>query len=371
MTLNQISAILNSSLTLYNAPDIEFFADLSNVFEVGKILAEGAFSDNTINTIIDKVATTIFETPELSLDIPAIRKTASQYRGSIETIRVEVGTGSDNESWDVLDGINTGEDDTTNSFERMFGAEYPTVTAKYYNTINTDSFKYTTFEDQFRNAFSSADKMIEFFNAIETAVRVNCDFRQGMKDKLAFGSAIVAHVQQYENSIIAADFTGTTQNDKLASFVKQIKHEIRALNRFDSKNKGFITSVPKSHIKMYINADKYDEIRTGLYSAYNPEYLEIPIENISTFTDVITTGDKIKVKAPNTENAVTISNIIAVIYDDRAVMTCYDNKRVKSVPVPNREITNHFIKFNSSQYINLDYPMIVITTNGSSDVTKA
>lgn len=371
MKLNQISAILNSVLAAYLEPEQEFAADLSNVFEIGKTLAEGAFSDNTINTIIDKVAATIFENPELSMDIPTIRKQGSEFRGAIETIKVTVGQGSDNESWDVLAGMNSGEDDTTNNFERMFGAEFPTVEARYYNTINTDSFKYTTFEDQFRNSFPSADKMAQFFGAVATAVRTQCDFRQGMRDKLAFCSAVVAHLNEYPTSIVAADFTGTTKNEQLASFNKQLKKIVRDLNRFDDKNKGFVTSIPKSHLKMYINADKYDDMRTALYDAHNPEFLNIPMENVETFVDLATSGNEVKLKVANsTASADTLSNVIAVIYDTRAVMTCYDNERVKTVPVPNREITNHFIKWNSSQYINLDYPMIVITENGAADFVK-
>lgn len=370
----QISSILNSTLASYLEPETTFSADLSNVFEVGKTLAEGAFSDSTLNTVVEKTATTIFQTPDYYMDVPNIRKRSSDYRGAVETITVAVNTNfTNNEGWDVIDGINGEDAWSTNSFNRMFDAEFPEVKAKYYDTIDTVSFKYTTFEDQFRNAFTSADKMIQFFGAISHAIQIKLSFGMDMRDKLAFCSAVIAHINEYgaTNIVKQADFTGTTINEKYARFIDQIKREKRALKRFDDVNKGFQTSTGDSHLKLYINAEKYDDLRSFLYDARHPDLLDIPVENISTFTDLLTTGNKVKLKVANSEtSADTLDNVIAIMYDDRAVFTCYDNMRVKTIPVPNMEYTNHFVKYNKSTYINLDYPMIIFTTNGSTDFTQ-
>lgn len=371
MKLNQISAILNSALASYLEPETTFAADLSNVYDIGKTLAEGAFNDNTVNTVIDKTATTIFETPSYYMDKPDIRKTASDYRGAIETITVEVGNFSDNESWDVVDGINGVDDWSTNSFERMFGAEFPTVKANYYNSIDTVSFKYTTFEDQFRNAFKSADDMTNFFGELATAVQIQLSYGMDIRDKLVFASAVISHINKYTAAKVvkAADLTGNDNNEKYAAFITQLKNEIRKLKRFDKTNKGIRTSCA-NNLKLYINGEFYDGLKSTLYDARNPELLGLPVANVTEFTDILTTGDTVKLKVANTTGDYnTLSNVIAVLYDDRAVFTAYDNMRVKTQPVPNCEYTNHFVKYNKSSYINLDYPMIVFTENGAEDFT--
>lgn len=373
MAIIQISSILNSALASYLEPETEFAADLSNVFEVGKTLADGAFSDTTLNGVIDKTAATLFETPTYYMDKPSIRKSASDYRGAVEVISVEVGNFSDNESWEVIDGINGVQDWSSNSFERMFGAEFPTIKAKYYDTIDTVSFKYTTFEDQFRNAFKSREDMESFFGAMITAINVQLNYGMDMRDKLAFSTAVIAHINEYTAAKVVkqADMTGTTKNEKYASFINQLKAEKRALKRFDKNNKGIRTSTGDNNLKLYINAEAYDDLTSYLYDAHTPELLNIPVERIDTFTDILTTGDKIKLKAANTTGDFdTLENVVAVLYDDRAVFTAYDNTRVKTVPVANCEFTNHFVKYNKSTYINLDYPMIIFTKNGSQDFTQ-
>ena len=49
--------------------------------------------------------------------------------------------------------------------------------------------------------------------------------------------------------------------------------------------------------------------------------------------------------------------------------TTVSNKRVVTVPVPNEEFVNYFYKFSGQSYNNLDYPILVITKNGYTDVT--
>lgn len=376
MTIQNVHEILNSEIT-HNTDSEETTVleiDLSNLYDFGHTLVNAgtlAEWESALKGVISKISKVVYETSEFVDNSPNIETSYSDFLGTIETIRVSLGDDqfTDNLAWDILNFDN--EDYTDgNSFERMFGANMPTVSAKYTNKSKAFELKITKTVDQFRDAFRSAEDMIRFFNEIETLVYNYLSFAKERLNFWCFITGVLGACNDREGTNILP--AGTTNAD----FINVIKSVVRDLQNFTDKYKtaGFISATPKSKLSIAVNGKLYDEMKTALYDVRNPEFLNIPLENIKdmNYFQSPNNPDVMSAKVVNTAGTkTTLSNIVAIIYDKRAMATTYVKNRVAVVPVPNKEYNNYFYQFTGQYYNNLDYPIIVITKNGSTDLVNA
>lgn len=369
MKITDIHNILNAEFanetdsenTVILAPDLSNIYDFGHKFVFGQSLAE---MESALRNVVTKISKVVFETTDYVTNAPNIRKDSAEYLGTIETLRLSLPANmfDDNYDWDVVTERNE------NSFERMFGYKGVEVTANYTDIVKPFEIKISKTADQFRDAFKSAESMVTFFGQIEKLVS---DYMQWAIDKLniyCFVNGVVGVVNDREDTNVIS--AGSTTAD----FINTIKTLTRKFQSYSDlfKTKGFVTATPKSRLKMYISGDYYDQMSTALADTRNPEFLNIPMDNIQDLNYFQSPAEpnKITAKVANGDETVTISNIVAIIADERAMATTISKKRVAVVPVQNEEFSNYFYKFNGQHYNNLDYPIVVITKNGTSDVTK-
>lgn len=342
--------------------------DLSNIYDFGHKYVFNhplAEMESALRNVVTKISKVVTETSDYISNAPKLMKDSAEYLGTIETIRMSLPENmfDDNYSWDVVTQRNT------NDFDRMFGYMGVDVTAKYTDKVRPFEIKISKTVDQFRDAFVSAEAMISFFGNIETLVN---NYMTWAIDKLniyTFVNGVVGAYNDRGASIVKS--AGNTTAD----FINLIKSELRNFESFTDiyKSQGFITATPKSKLKLFISGKYYDEMSTALADTRHPDFLNIPMSNVQDLNYFQSTAEpnKISAKTANGSKTVTIDNIVAVIMDERAMATTVSNKRVAIVPVPNEEFSNYFYKFSGQSYNNLDYPILIITKNGSSDITTA
>lgn len=348
--------------------------DLSNIYDFGKKLADNPFSNENATQLIDKIVKTEFEKTTFAYNGLRIRKDYVEHMGVIENIRVSLGKFSPNESYDILNWVNRSENapDDVNSFERMFGTEEISVSAKYYNNMKTASVKYTLAENQFEMKFRNAQSMLEFASEIITKAREKFEFMLAMNDNYTVAYHLCGIAKARPGNVIAVGNVSTVAD--YTTFFSTVTNTIRELENFTDYGKadGFVTS-SKSHLKCAVLAEYMDNLNLAKADVYNPDYLK-SIINFDTVNYFMTPTAKSTVACATELNAsgkyTRIDNIVAVLYDERALSTTYTRTRTVAVPVQNEEKTNYFMKADMMSYNNLDYPVIIFTKNGVTDVTE-
>ena len=159
MKVKQVATMLNTIIGEVTGESGVIAEDMSNIVDVGRKLTEtDTFEnnfDNFVGKIIDKIGRTKIVDRTYRRTAPDILRDSWEYGSILEKVRVEVGDYLDNMAWSITD---------TQTFEDLFGAELPTVTAKYFNSKATFSMKITIGKPQLVEAFKSADAMMKFIS---------------------------------------------------------------------------------------------------------------------------------------------------------------------------------------------------------------
>lgn len=366
MKYEQIASILNEVFDI-NASETEassaLQSDLSNIVDFGRSIVSGTTTfDNqflTLSNVIDKIRKTIYIDAEFVGSAPKCFVDDSEMNGLKEVMRVSVGDFSDNVRYDVFN------QNTANSFSDLFGKELPTVTAKYYGKIITYRQKITETYRQFEAAFKSPTAISQFFAHVENAIRVKYDWSKDTLQYIAFDNAVVEKLSSTHT--ISADpcvkvmASGATYAD----FINTVKGITREMLAFNKRYSTFETSTPKSRLHMAVRADYYDKMITSLYDVRQPEYMNIPLENVHVvpYFQFADDPDCISMVVPSTTadaDPDKIDKLVAVIYDDRAFGCTARDEKVTSQYVANEDITNFFHMAEFEYIVNSDMPLACI-----------
>ncbi len=369
MKYEQIASILNE---VYDVNSEESKAssavssDLSNIVDFGRAIVSGTttFNDQflTLANIIDKIRKTIYIDAEFVGSAPRCFVDDSEMNGLKEVVRISVGDFSDNVRYDVFN------QNTANSFSDLFGKALPTVSAKYYGKVVTYRQKITETYRQYEAAFKSPSAIAQFFAHVENALRVKMDWAKDTLQYIAFDNAVIeklssTHTQDADPCVVTL-----AQNATYSAFINAVKAITRNMLAFNKKYSAFETSTPKSKLHMAVRADYYDAMITSLYDVRQPEYLNIPMENIHVvpYFQFADDADKIVLATPSTTANATdnVDKLIAVIYDERSFGCTARDEKVTSQYVPNEDITNFFHMAEFEYIVNSDLPLVAICEYG-------
>ena len=153
-------------------------------------------------------------------------------------------------------------------------------------------------------------------------------------------------------------------------FINTVKSITREMLAFNKRYSAFETSTPQSRLHMAVRADYYDKMITSLYDVRQPEYLNIPLENIHVvpYFQFADAADEIIMNVPSTvANASApdaVTKLVAVVYDERAFGCTARDEKVTSQYVPNEDITNFFHMAEFEYIVNSDLPLVCICEYG-------
>lgn len=368
MKHEQIASILNEVYGINAEGDdsTQLASDLSNCVDFGRAIVNNStvFTTDwtTLNNVIDKVRKTIYIDAEFVGSAPRCYVDESDMNGLKEVIRVSVGDFSNNLVYDVFNSP------TQNSFSDLFGKELPTVNAKYYGKVATYRQKITRALNQFKAAFSSVAALSQYFAHVENALRVKFDWAKDTLQYIAFDNAVIEKLSgTYDNGTTPCCKVLTNGAD-YDDFINEVKSIARDMTAYNDKYSVFPTSTPKSKLHMAVRADYYDKMITSLYDVRQPEFLNIPLENIHVvpYFQFADDNDKISMATPSTTSGAVddVDKLIAVIYDYRSFGCTAHDEKITSQYVANEDVTNYFHMAELEYIVNSDLPLVAICEYG-------
>lgn len=369
MKYEQIASILNEVYDI-NAEESQASAalssDLSNVVDFGRSIVSGTTTLDgqflTLANVIDKIRKTIYIDAEFIGTAPKCFVDDSEMNGLKEVMRVSVGDFDDNMRYDVF---NT---PAINSFNDLFGKVLPTVNAKYYGKVVTYRQKITETYRQFEAAFKSPSALSQFFAHVENAIRVKYDWSKDTLQYIAFDNAVIEKLSSTHTATADPCVKALASGNAFTDFINTVKSITREMLAFNKRYSTFETSTPESKLHMAVRADYYDALITSLYDVRQPEYLNIPLDNIHVvpYFQFADDADKIIMSTPSTAAGATdnVDKLIAVIYDKRAFGCTARDEKVTSQYVANEDITNFFHMAEFEYIVNSDLPLVCICEYG-------
>lgn len=369
MKYEQIASILNEVFDV-NAEESKASAnlssDLSNCVDFGRTIVSGTTTLDsqflTLANVIDKIRKTIYIDAEFVGSAPQCFVDDSEMNGLKEVMRVSVGDFSDNMRYDVFNNP------ATNSFNDLFGKVLPTVNAKYYGKVVTYRQKITETYRQFEAAFKSPSALSQFFAHVENAIRVKYDWSKDTLQYIAFDNAVIEKLSSTHTANADPCVKVLASGNAFTDFINTVKSITREMLAFNKRYSTFETSTPKSRLHMAVRADYYDALITSLYDVRQPEYLNIPLDNIHVvpYFQFADDPDKIVLATPSTAANATdnVDKLIAVIYDERSFGCTARDEKITSQYVANEDITNFFHMAEFEYIVNTDLPLVCICEYG-------
>lgn len=367
MKINSIAQYINDEYSYLNGDtSVTLENDLSNLVDFGEhITSDSTFTDTfktKFGNILAKVSKTIIHETKCEMPVPPVFTDSIGYYGALEHLMI-----------DVSDFVNNETYHNTNTFEKLFGEEMPTVNATYYNTKDEFSLKITRLLAPYIDSFTSENSFNSFWAGVIARIETKIKFAFNRLAYDVFMGKICTSVHtNNRNNVVELNIPNT---DDYTPFISKIKTTIRKMLDFNTDySDGYINSTDKSNLVLCMRGDVYDKMTTSKAYALNDKFLDIPIDNIvplNTFGDLEHENAIEKIVPLNDSEKITsINNIVAILYDKRGARAYDENHVVNSQPVANKKgMINYFYLFDVNYVVINGYKCVVFTENGKNDVT--
>ena len=393
MTYKQIGAILNDVFAdVIGADEFSVAEDLSNIVELGhKIEETSAFSnnfDNYVKTLVDRVGKVYFRENDLSQTHLPIWKDSWEFGSVAEKIRVEApATQNTDWTWDLEHY--TGSD--------VFTTVLPTASAKFFNNSTTFNLKITLPKRQVKSAFTSASEMGRFISLIENSIKqklaidlLSLEYRtiaNLIVEKFKFGnghSLANLYMEWLRDDPLAAGVVNNFHSCKDALtnpyFLRYANMRIGMYRDFIKKpsvlyaDGGYWNTTPENQQTMLLLTDFDKALDTYLYSM-NRHNDFVKLTNYSSVPYWISGGEsdsydkrstilakpssESSIADPDQRQAYNITNLLGVLFDERAAAVTCEHKDVESINIPDARAINYWY-FADANYVNdLDENVVV------------
>ncbi len=401
MQVSQVYSIINTAIA--DAGQNVTVKDTSSIVSFGKtLIVDEHVRDNFFRKLIDRIGRTVIEERRYLGDMYNLRKEPFEYGAILQKIYVEPMPAKINNSWDLQNGdiVQIGE---------VYKAN---VTVTLWNQVDTWEVDITIVEEQIKSAFLNAESLGAFIASLFTKVEDSLAMQYEKLEELVFctmiGNALHATDDEGHNYLkinlakiadlgedLMTDTGGgvlTKINDALRSkealllmlkYINKYSLLMRKMTTvFNSMN--FNRFTPKDRQRLAIHTDLMTGFNTILKAyAYNDDALEIPDENVtvvpywqsfanegegSTGEPFVTINEDKAIKISHNWNGSGVSSVendcvLAVLYDEEAIATTIQNRRIKSDVIGKGEFTNYYYKAEIGYLIDPSENCIVFTWN--------
>lgn len=160
MEVKQIYTIVNDALAQTTGVEAILTEDLGNLVDAGKQVFDSDNVDNFAHALVDVIGKQIFVNRVYEGRAPKVLMDAWEFGSVLEKVRTEIPTASENESWNLVDGMSY---DT----QIFYGSK---INVKFYNSKTTFEIDKSFSELQLKEAFLSATQMNGFLSMLYTSV---------------------------------------------------------------------------------------------------------------------------------------------------------------------------------------------------------
>ena len=399
MEVTQIKDIVNQTTAEITGTEAIADVDLNQVVENGaEVLDSDKLIDNYVRTLIDHIGKVVFVNRPYTGSTPSVMMDSWEYGAILEKIQYEgLPEAEDNDSWDLQDG----QSYDPNVFHK------PTVSAKFYSERRTFDVPMSFAQRQVKSAFSSAAQLQAFFAMIETAISNGMTVKMDSLVQLTLANAIatvynnrVQHPVQYvdlvaryvaatgDSTVTAANALVTPEFTRWASMeMKRVIARMKKLSTLYNIG-GKYRHTPADRLHLILHSDFTAAAEAYLYSdTYHNEFVKLPKAEEVAFWQGSGTGfnwadtSKIIVTPRDTEQSVTVSNVVGIAFDRDALGVTNLDRRVTTNWNPRGEFTNNWYKFDAGYFNDFNENVVIFTlgqgsnqnanTTSSSKTTKA
>ena len=346
LTFTQLSTVLNSIVSQATGATAQAVVDTSSFVNVAQTALKTGY--DPLSTAISQVLSrTIFSTRPYSAKFPMLRKTAQQYGNHTRKLQVVDKDFADDPRFTLTEGVSID----------MYKVNKPKVLQTNFYGSNVWKKYITIYRDQLDNAFSGPDEFAAFLSmyiqnasdmieqAHESTLRMTVANFIAAKS-LSDADNCVNLLEEY-NAYLGLDGTAgkeyKTINDirQPAEYIAFTRWMFARINTYSDwltdrtvkyhlniTDNAISRHTPKNMQRLIIYAPEMNNINTSVLSnLYDNSYMNIGSYEKVNFWQAIDSPDSINVTPSyvNTSgavvkgSAVTMSNIVGVLFDDEAM----------------------------------------------------
>lgn len=383
MKMEQVYTLLNTVTREILGETAVVAEDLSNVVDIGQAFEDAAGLDNYVRSLVDHIGKVVFVDRIYNGRAPSVLMDGWEFGSILEKIRVVMPDASENASWQLTDG----QDYPTNIFHA------PTVSAKFFNDRVTYEVKMSFTEKQVKSSFSSAMQLNGFMSMIYSAINnsmtvkndalimrtINAAIGETLHAEYATGAysassgtravnLLYLYNQKFNQTLTAAAAITNADFIRFASFViKNYMRRMQGMSKlFNIEGTEKFTPADRMHVVMLDEFKNAAEVYLydGL-NQFNTEGIKLPasVETVdywqgSGLAYAFADTSAINITTPS-EDDVTASGILGVIFDRDALGVANVDRRVRSHYVESAEFWNEWHKADAQYFLDLSENIVV------------
>lgn len=366
MLVSQVYDIVNNATKEILGETSVVAENLQNIVDIGKEVFDSDAVDHYVKKLVDHIGKVIFVNRKYAGGAPSVLMDGWQYGAVLEKISAEMPEATENEAWQLEDGV---------SYDPNIFTQ-PKVSAKFYNKRITFEVPMSFTSDQIKSSFSSAEQMNGFLSMIYTAIENSLtvktdalimrtinnmigetfyDMNSGGTYTGAGNTRAINLLKLYNDTYSASQtVAGALYDDKFIRFAAYqmglIKSRISKISRlFNIGGKERFT--PSDRLHFVTLADFQQAADVFLQSGvYHDEFTKLPAAETVPYWQGSGTGyDITATTALNITTAsghtVTPSGILGVMFDRDALGVCNVDRKVTTNYNPKADFWNNWYKF--------------------------
>lgn len=357
--------------------------DLSNIVTIGEEIFNANAMDKYVKALVNRIGKTIFVNRVYQGSAPSVMMDGWEYGSVLQKVSAGLPDARVNETWELEDG---------QSYDPHIFHKPKGVISKFYNEYVTFEIDMSFTEDQLKMSFNSAVEMAGFVSMLYTnvdnsmTVKIDELIRRTINNMIAetiyedygasalnskSGVKAINLLYLYNNNVndgtaLTADKALSDLNFiKFASYMIKLTHDrMRTMSTlYNVGGQPRFTPTDMCHIALlsdfsnaadvYLQADTFHNELTKLPTAETVTYWQGSGTNFD-FDDV----SKIDVKSTS-NNTVTTSGILGVMFDRWALGVSNVNRKVTSQWTPNAEFFTNFYKYKAGFFNDLNENFVV------------
>ena len=368
--------------------------DLTGVVELGEELFNANATDKYVKSLVNHIGKMVFVTRAYKGGVPSVVMDSWEFGSVLEKVQAELPEATENETWELEDG----QSYDPNVFYK------PTVTAKFYNNLTTFEVPCSFTDRQVKQSFSNQSQFNSFismiYNAVEKSMTVKidslimrtiCNFvgetiyaEYGANDPGASSKTKAVNLLKRYNDIMAdsdENYTPLTADGALTDagflkyaclvmglYVDRLKKLSTVFNiggkaRFTSED--LLTVVMHSDFvkasEVYLEADTWHKELVKLPRFDKVPYWQAPGQDYEF-------GNTGKISVTTSGNhSVTITGVLAVMFDKDALGVNIPDKRVTSHYNPKAEFTSNWFKWDARYFNDTNENFVVFFIQDPAD----
>ena len=376
MTVHQVSAVLNSVVEQATGQKDLVATDLTNLVSLGNtILSSDTSRDKFLDALVDRIGKTIISNRAYGGKKNPIKMDAFTFGAVMQKIYVTPPAAENAPQWDLRDG----------EAPNQFIIKTPEAKQKLFSDRNTYEINITVPDYQLQTAFTSAEQMSAFIDAIFVAVGNAQAMREDATTDMTYANCIgenIAYSKKPEskgihvinlltdyNTITGGTLTAAAAmrdfeflqyaTRELQLYVKRFERMSTLFNaeqyqRFTPRDNARLTVLQDfaSSCEVYLRSTTYHDNLVTL-----PNYNEVAFWQASGGYKFADTSAIDIITSSGTE--IKQAGIVALLSDLEALGMMVDYKRTRSVRNERGEYTNYFYKTDERTFVDMSENSLV------------